>query len=158
MEFLIPALALGGLYTVSKQQQHKTSAGASLENYENRRRQREHELLPNVDIPNRNYPEEYPIQDAEADLTSKLSTTQIFDAPSVYTDKYFNPALNSQTMMTTQDSQTAAVLAAGGDAAPVFRSMTGQVVDYDYFRHNNMSPYFGSRSIPTTSPTPPSRL
>jgi len=94
MEFLIPALALGGLYTVSKQQQHKTSvgggAGAGRENYENRRRQREHELLPNVDIPNRNYPEEYPIQDAEADLTSKLSTTQIFDAPSVYTDKYFN--------------------------------------------------------------------
>jgi len=149
MEFLIPALALGGLYTVSKQQQSKTStgggAGAGRENYENRRRQREHELLPNVDIPNRNFPEEYPIQDAEADLTSKLSTTQIFDTPSVYTDKYFNPALNSQTMMTTQDSQTAAALAAGGDTAPVFRSMTGQVVDYDYFRHNNMSPYFGSK-------------
>ena len=123
MEFLIPALALGGLYAVSKQK--------SVENYENNRRIK-NELLPNIDIPNKNYPAEYPITDAETDLTSKLSTVNLFDSPSVYTDKYFNPALNKSVVQHVNTES-------------VYQSMTGQDVDIDYFRHNNMAPFFGSK-------------
>ena len=133
MELLIPVLALGGLYAVSKQKQSK-----SLENYQNSHQRIKNELLPNIDIPNRNFPDEYPINDPEADLTSKLSTTNLFNAPSVYTDKYFNPNMNEAMIVSAMDSPPAQV----GSA---YTSMTGQAVDMDYFRHNNMTPYFGSK-------------
>jgi hypothetical protein len=130
MEFLIPVLALGGLYTVTKQK--------SVENYENKNNTRiANELLPNMDVPNRNYPEEYPITNSENDLTSKLSTVNLFDSPSVYTDKYFNPALNEKIVVSVNDQNKI--------PGSVYRSMTGQEVDIDYFRHNNMAPFFGSK-------------
>lgn len=136
MEFIIPALALGGLYAVSKQKQSNPSK--SLENYQNSHQRIKNELLPNIDIPNRNFPDEYPINDPEADLTSKLSTTNLFNAPSVYTDKYFNPNMNEAMIVSAMDSSPAQV----GSA---YTSMTGQAVDMEYFRHNNMTPYFGSK-------------
>ena len=136
MEFIIPALALGGLYAVSKQKQSNPSK--TLENYENIHQHTKNELLPNIDIPNRNFPEEYPINDVEGDLTSKLSTTNLFNSPSVYTDKYFNPNMNAAMIVSAMDSSPAQI----GSA---YTSMTGQVVDMDYFRHNNMTPYFGSK-------------
>ena len=136
MEFIIPALALGGLYAVSKQKQSNPSK--TLENYQNSHQRIKNELLPNIDIPNRNFPDEYPINDPEADLTSKLSTTNLFNAPSVYTDKYFNPNMNEAMIVSAMDSSPAQV----GSA---YTSMTGQAVDMEYFRHNNMTPYFGSK-------------
>jgi hypothetical protein len=130
MEFLIPVLALGGLYTVTKQK--------SVENYENKNNRRvTNELLPNIDVPNRNYPDEYPITNSENDLTSKLSTVNIFDSPSVYTDKYFNPALNERVITSVTDQNKI--------PGSVYQSMTGKEVDIDYFRHNNMAPFFGSK-------------
>lgn len=138
MEFIIPALALGGLYKVSQQQkQHQ-------ENFESGYRAK-YEQLPNHDIPNRNYPDEYPVMDSEADQTSKLSKLNVFDEPSVYTDKYFNPAMNRPVVQS-------ALSAAETTPGKTYTSMTGQSVDIDYFRHNNMAPFFGSKSHANNAP------
>ena len=119
MELAIPILALGGLYMASKNE-NKTSKKEGFQNQE---------PLPNTDIPNQNYPEEYPIENAEIEQTSKLSTVNKYDTPSVYTDKYFNQVVYPE--------------ASGTEA---FTSMTGKKVNAEYFQHNNMTPYFGSKS------------
>jgi hypothetical protein len=127
MEVLIPALALGGLYTISQQQKNR-------ENFQDKGRIKS-ELLPNVDVPNKNFPDEYPIVNNQADLTSKLSTVNVFDAPQVYTDKYFDIGnANKQIAKQNQNDKK------------TFQSMTGASVDMDYFRHNNMAPFFGSKT------------
>jgi len=121
MEIVAPAIiGLGYLYIISKQ---KTEA-ASEENFQSG--------LPNINIPNKNYPDET-VTEPEVDLTSALSTTNAFDSGKngAYTDKFFkkaNPPLTGQ------------------QSVNVYTSLAGQNVDVDYFRHNNMQPYFGSKS------------
>jgi hypothetical protein len=125
MEFLIPLIGLGGLYIISNKK----------ESFEN---------LPNTDIPNRNYPAEYPILSQETDLTSKLSNDNPFDAVNgVYTDKFFDPALiNSGNInVNTPFSTLQNIPKSSGN----YYSMTGESVDGNYFSHNNMVPFFGSR-------------
>jgi Family of unknown function (DUF5899) len=117
---LIPGLALLGLYTINAQKKEQ-------EGFE----------LPNTNTPDKNYPDQYPIQNPESDttITSRLSTINQYDGGSVYTDKYFigetefnNPALaNKKTR---------------------FQSLTGPQTT-DYFSHNNMQPFFGSRPYDT---------
>lgn len=117
MELAIPGVALGLLYVVT------TQSKKSKENFGQR------SLLPNVDVPNRNFPQEFPVVSTDADQTSQLSTTNKFDsAGGVYTDKYFNPNLNSPP----------------ASNQPQYYSLTGDRVDSKYFEHNNMVPYFGS--------------
>ena len=79
MELAIPGVALGLLYVVSNQNKKN-------ENFTNKQNE-----LPNTDVPNRNFPSEYPIVSSETDQTSQLSTVNRFDNTGVYTDKYFNP-------------------------------------------------------------------
>jgi hypothetical protein len=122
MELAIPLLALGGLYVASKS---KPSDQTQLEGFVGG----EQEALPNTDIPNQNYPKEYPIENADYEQTSRLSTINKYDTPSVYTDKYFTEKLYPQS--------------SGTDS---FTSMTGQKVNAEYFQHNNMTPFFGSKS------------
>jgi hypothetical protein len=113
MEFLIvPIIGVVGMYIINKQDKKK-------ENFEN---------LPNIDIPNVNYPNEYPVLNEEMDSTSKLSTQNKYDEPNVYTDKYFNQSMINKSKDTS------------------YRSLTGEPVDIGYFRHNNMAPFFGSKS------------
>jgi hypothetical protein len=125
MELGIPLLAMGGLYIISNQSKKGS------ENFENKSK------LPNVDVPNKNYPE-YPVISAETDLTSKLSTVNKFDSPNVYTDKYFNPNMNKSVVDSYANLQDST------NGTPTqYYSMTGEKVDQNYFRHNNMVPYFG---------------
>ena len=125
MELVIPLIGLSGLYLISKQK----------EGYKNKPT----DTLPNIDIPNKNYPEEYPVMNREMDATSKLSTVNMFDNPNVYTDKYFNP----NTSVNNVKSHS------GGNN---FMSLTGQNVDEKYFQHNNMTPYFGSKTHSNNAP------
>ena len=128
MEFLIPALALGGLYKVSQQQKKQQN-----ENFEVAGQRRlTAELLPNMDIPNMNYPDEYHITNAKTEITSQLSTLNQIPPTGVYTDKYFDANMMPKPHPTAPNTN--------------FRSMTGDNVDADYFRHNNMVPFFGSKS------------
>lgn len=126
MEIVIPIIALGGLYIVSNQKKNK-------ENFKTRK----NDELPNTNVPNRNYPMEYPVLSPETDLTSKLSTVNTYDGPGVYTDKYFNPDANYSTTLPGSNNST---------TGTKYKSLTGEDVDLDYFRHNNTVPFFGSKS------------
>jgi hypothetical protein len=119
MELAIPGVALGLLYVVTNQNKKK-------ENFTNNV-----SGLPNTNVPNRNYPSEYPILSTETDQTSSLSTTNRFDNTGVYTDKYFNPDSVSNIV----DS-----FSASDNSQRNFYSLTGEKVDSSYFQHNNMVP------------------
>jgi hypothetical protein len=124
MELAIPGVALGLLYVVTNQNKKK-------ENFANNVNE-----LPNINIPNRNYPNEYPVVSTETDQTSALSTTNRFDnAGGVYTDKYFNPTSVSNMVDSFSPSN---------NSQRNFYSLTGEKVDSSYFQHNNMVPFFGS--------------
>ena len=141
MELAIPLVALGGLYFVSNKKnttKERFIAGNSDPRGET------NNLLPNTDLPNRNYPEEFPVQNQETDLTSKLSTTYAYDGPSVYTDKYFDANQNKQNVngyspMPSGSTDPNNPSFSGGQ----YYSLTGKKVDSDYYSHNNMVPYFG---------------
>jgi len=120
MEIAIPLLALGSLYMATQ----KNDEPQPMEGFSAGR-------LPNVDVPNRNYPDEYPIVSPDADQTSLLSTVNKYDGPSVYTDKYFNP----EGMGPSPEA---------GKPGSIYYNLTGQKVDSSYFQHNNMVPFFGS--------------
>jgi len=121
MELAIPLVALGGLYIISNQ--------SNRENFESINNKNK---LPNVDVPNRNYPEEYPIKNAEDDLTTKLSTVNKYDG-TAYTDKYFDQNYPSNIINKGIDENNAK-----------YYSLSGQKVDAGYFKHVNMQPFFGS--------------
>lgn len=107
MELAIPLIALGGLYISMNQPKMKPEGMSS--------------RLPNVDIQDANYPNEY-TNDSPA--TSQLATDNRYDGAGAYTDKYFKPQAK-----TTSDA--------------TYKSMTGEQVDGNYFSHNNMVPFFG---------------
>ncbi len=140
MELAIPLLALGSLYVVSNQ---TSQPKPETENFESM-----NQRLPNTDVPNVNYPNEYPVVNYETQQTNNLSTTHRYDAPYAYTDKYFNPtytAAKAPPKPTEHDN----ILAAGGKqaaggATPVdskYYSLTGDSVGASYFHHNNMVPF-----------------
>lgn len=127
MELAIPLIALCGMYIASNQ--HKKTEGFQ-----------SHEELPNVDIPDVNYPNETGI---DVESSSKLAVSNAYGPNSVYTDKYFNPNSNKDfvNQNTTFPEQT--------QYNTSYMSLTGNDVDIDYFRHNNMTPFFGSKSHET---------
>jgi hypothetical protein len=150
MEMIIPALALGGLYFASKKDKEDKR-----EQFYSRAKLAAHAAgLPNVDVPDRNYPNDSYMISNELDATSQLSTVNRLqgtgEAPQtvyrngepstmVYTDKYFslNPEIN-------QVQNATAVNVAQQERS--YTSMMGEQVNLDHFRHNNMAPYFGSKS------------
>lgn len=123
MEIAIPLLALGSLYVVTNQKNKKKESLANMTTD-----------LPNTNIPNRNYPSEYPIVSGETDQTSKLSHDNAYQG-GVYTDKYFNP--NSDSSLLGKH------LSSTDSTDKKYTSMTGQQVDRSYYQHNNMVPFFG---------------
>lgn len=130
MEIALPLVALSGLYLINKQPEKK-------ESFQNQGK-RNNEILPNTDIPNRNYPTEYPIVSAELDRTSALSNNNKIDlASGVYTDKYFNPNQNTSIV-------NPAAPDVKGATPYQYQSLAGDTVDSTYFQHNNMVPFFGS--------------
>lgn len=129
MELAVPLIALTGLYFVNKQSKQDKSVN-DFESFANQTSKPNY--LPNADIHNRNYPEEYPVVSPDMDQTSRLSKNNRFDSAGVYTDKYFDP--NSTTIVSN------GVNASGGQ----YTSITGEKVDSSYFQHQNMVPFFGS--------------
>jgi hypothetical protein len=129
MELAVPLIALTGLYFVNKQSKQEKSVN-DFEAFANQTSNPRY--LPNTDIHNRNYPEEYPLVSPDIDQTSRLSKNNRFDSPGVYTDKYFDP--NSTNIVSN------GVNAADGQ----YTSITGKKVDSSYFQHQNMVPFFGS--------------
>jgi hypothetical protein len=128
MQLAIPLVALGGLFIVSNQaektKKHK-SKKCGKEGFGSQ--------LPNVDVPDRNYPPS-DSWSSETDVTSQLATQNKYDGPSAYTDKYFNPL--------AKNSMTANKIASDNNQ---YKSLSGQQVDADYFKHGNMMPFFGGK-------------
>ena len=142
MELAIPLVALGGLYIVSKQKKDEEE-----ENYEEGFIGGQE--LPNVDLPNKNFPSEYPIQTPEYSQTEKLTVDNKFNGSS-YTDKYFKPTPRNHLDGSTNSLENKNVTSVSEiekinmqNQNQIFTSMTGAKVNNDYFRHNNMVPFFG---------------
>ena len=119
MELAIPLVALGGLYVASKQKRENFTGSK----------------IPNVDMQDKNYPPSF--EDIESDETSKLSTVNKYDTPHAYTDKYFNQSF-SKDLENSYSAMDGSV-----NSTNNFVSLTGEQVDKDYFKHNNMVPFFG---------------
>lgn len=120
MEFLIPGVALALLHGISKRQ---NSVDESFSNRSD---------LPNVDIPDQNYPDQFTGTSPEMDETSVLSTVNRYEnSNGAYTDKYF--ATNKSD------------LAKPGSDEQTYYSLNGEKVKGSYFEHNNMVPFFGSK-------------
>tara|TARA_Y100000022_G_scaffold199689_1_gene212780 strand:+ start:4296 stop:6074 length:1779 start_codon:yes stop_codon:yes gene_type:complete len=118
MELAIPGVALGLLYVASNQ--NKKNEGF-----------RSYKGLPNVDIPDKNYPDTS-VKLEDLDQTAALTKLNKYDGSNgAYTDKYFQP-----------DSY----IEKSSASEPMFQSLSGNKVSGDYFQHNNMVPFFGSNS------------
>lgn len=135
MEIGIPLIALAGLYLVSKQ---KTNDGYA-ENFKARI-----EDLPNTNIPDQNYPKESRMTASDLDLTSSLSHNNQYDGGSAYTDKFFNPN-DPKSLFSMKSMNSGNIACPNGSLNETYTSLTGQDVGCDYFRHNNMVPFFGSK-------------
>jgi hypothetical protein len=136
----IPLVAMAGLYLAYNQDKK-----SGVENFDNRTGRYENKYLPNIDVPNKNFSEEYPVENPPNDLTSKLSTVNTYNGQGVYTDKYFNP--NSPTSLVgTTSAQNSAMFSSQvpNPTTAQYVSLTGQMVGADYFQHQNMQPFFGS--------------
>ena len=134
MEFIIlPLIGLGGLYVISNQERKKS--GLQREGFGKNRV--EAELLPNTDVPDNNYSDTTAMD--TADMTSKYSTVNKYDGGN-YIDKYFKYDFASTT------EKAALTNSANPDTSSSYKSLTGESVDLGYFRHNNMAPFFGSKS------------
>ena len=119
MELAIPLVAVGGLYVASKQKRENFTGSK----------------IPNVDIKDKNYPPSF--ENKESDHTSQLSTTNKYDTPHAYTDKYFNQNF-------AKDLENSYTGVDGAKTSSVtFTSLTGEQVEKDHFKHNNMVPFFG---------------
>jgi hypothetical protein len=120
MELAIPLVAAAGLYIASKQKKKENFTGSK---------------LPNIDIQDKNYPSEY--ENVENDRSSKLSTVNKYDGQQAYTDKYFNENFNEKTI------SSYSFMDATSQEGNKFTSISGKEVDSEYFKHNNMVPFFG---------------
>ena len=118
MELAIPLVALGSLYIVSNQKKEPKPAEG---------------FLPNTNIPDKNYNQSLEIN-SDTDLTTKLTTMNKYDGPSVYTDKYFNPYSNGSLVKESVNADK-----------NQYKSLSGDSVGSNYFEHNNMMPYFGGK-------------
>jgi len=138
----IPLVAMAGLYIAYNQDK---KSKACVENFDQRNGQYENKYLPNIDVPNTNFPQEYPVQNQPNDITSKLSTVNTYDGKSVYTDKYFNPnAPGSLVSSTSSENSSMFSNQVPTPETAQYVSLTGSKVGADYFQHQNMQPFFGS--------------
>ena len=137
MEIAIPLLALGGMYVVSNQtnenctkkeirkQRHenftnmgiRSNLGVKTDNY-----------LPNINIPPQNFP--------VSNINQLVDTVQEYPNPNAATDKYFNQNLYQQKARNNVPlSKT---------IQDVY-SLSGNYLNSDQFKHNNMIPFNGGK-------------
>jgi len=132
MELAIPLIALGGMYVVSNQQPSRQSN----ENFKNNHKAKENfnnmgakqNYLPNTDVPPQNFP--------VSNISQLVDTVQEYQNPNVATDKYFNQ--NNYEQKTRNHVQV-------GQNPQEIYSLTGNYLNSDQFKHNNMVPFFGGK-------------
>jgi hypothetical protein len=137
MEIAIPLIALGGMYVVSnqsnenctkkeirKQRQEnftnmgiRSNLGVKTDNY-----------LPNTNIPPQNFP--------VSNINQLVDTVQQYPNPNAATDKYFNQNLYEQKVRNN--------IPVTKTIQDVY-SMTGNYLNSEQFKHNNMVPFNGGK-------------
>jgi hypothetical protein len=138
MELAIPAVALGGLYLISQQQNNKKCTEGMV-GYKD---------LPNTNTRNVNYPTSRPMENPELTMTEKLTHDNKYSG-TAYQDTFFNQkGLIAGT--TALDEYRGSVDAIQSNNDQTYTSLTGQQVQGDYFSHNNMVPFFGSKNTART--------
>ena len=138
MELAIPLVALSSLYFISKSNNNEESEEGFQTNNTTEME------LPNTNIPNANYPSEIPIRDPALDITTKLAVDNKYNGES-YTDKFFNLA-DPKNILKNEHWQSKTGMNTDSDnGSEGFIALSGQKVDSDYFKHNNMVPYFGGK-------------
>jgi hypothetical protein len=135
MEIALPLVALSGLYFINNQKKNKKNQSMNAyENFTNRSN-----LLPNTDIPDKNYNVEAPFF-PDLDRTNELSVLNKYDNPNAYTDKFFTKdAIGNAYATDSSDPKVNPT-----KVNPTYTSLTGETVNGSYFEHNNMVPFFGS--------------
>ena len=140
MELAIPLLALGGMYVISNQnsssstnnpnnmtkKNHFNTKESVRENFETAGRTRNY--LPNRDIPPQNYP--------VTNRKELVNTVQEYVNPNTATDRYFNQ--NAYQNHSNAGKQV-------GNTPQEIYSLTGNYLDSQQFKHNNMVPFYGGK-------------
>ena len=133
MELAIPLIALGGMYIVSNQTPSKscdTEKGKTQkinqENFTSMGVNRNY--LPNTNIPPQNFP--------VSNINQLVDTVQEYPNPNAATDKYFDQNAYQQRVRNN---------APVGQNPQQIYSMTGNYLDSEQFKHNNMVPFNGGK-------------
>jgi hypothetical protein len=127
MEIAIPLLALGGMYVVSNQKsKNQNNLQKPQENYTNMGSNLNY--LPNLNVQPKNYP---------VSKTSELiNTTQKYSSPNTATDKYFNQNLYENRVRNGEP--------VSNNPQEIY-SLSGNYLDSQQFKHNNMVPFYGGK-------------
>jgi len=137
MEIAIPLIALGGMYVISNQKNRDCNKNeirnSTQENFTNMgtrtlQSERFGNYLPNTNNP----PENFPV----SNINQLVDTVERYPNPNTATDKYFNQNLYEQ-----KERQGVEV---GQNPQDIF-SLTGDYLNSDQFKHNNMVPFNGGK-------------
>jgi hypothetical protein len=137
MEIAIPLIALGGMYVVSNQSNEdstkKQMRQMKKENFTNMGIRsnlgvRTDNYLPNTNIPPQNFP--------VSNINQLVDTVQEYPNPNAATDKYFNQNLFEQRVRNN--------VPVGNNPQEVY-SLTGNYLNSQQFKHNNMVPFNGGK-------------
>lgn len=134
MELAIPLIALGGMYVISNSKNNDTSKNAYNEGYTNKKKEnfdnmgRKSNYLPNTQTA----PQNYPIMNNK----ELIDTVQEYPNPNTASDKYFNQNAYEQRERAGKSV---------GDTIQQVYSLTGDYLNSDQFRHNNMVPFNGAK-------------
>jgi hypothetical protein len=138
MEIAVPLIALGGMYIVSNQSNENCSdkeirKSAKKEKFTNmgirsNLTTKTDNYLPNTNVP----PQNYPI----TNINQLVDTIQEYPNPNIATDKYFN-----QNLYQKKERNHIQV---GKNPQEIY-SLTGNYLDSQQFKHNNMVPFNGGK-------------
>lgn len=129
MELAIPLIALGGMYVISNQSSQNNEPFKKemrRENFGNMGKKSNY--LPNTDTPPQNFP--------VANLNQLVNTVQEYPNPNIATDKYFN-----QNVYENKVNQGKMV----GQNPQQIYSISGNYLNSEQFKHNNMVPFNGGK-------------
>ena len=144
MEIAVPLMALGGMYIISNQKNEdcvKKELRNSTGNIKNNNQENfvnmgiksnlatnKNQSLPNTNIPPQNFP--------VTNINQLVDNTQEYPNPNVATDKYFNQNVY-------QEKERSGV-AVGQNPQNIY-SLSGNYLDSQQFKHNNMVPFNGGK-------------
>jgi len=138
MEIAIPLLALGGMYVISNQSNENSSEreiirSARQENFNNMGIRsnlgvKTDNYLPNTNTPPQNYP--------VSNINQLVDNVQKYPNPNSATDKYFNQNLYQQKVRSGDQ--------VNNNIQNIY-SLTGNYLDSEQFKHNNMVPFYGGK-------------